>query len=216
MEKAKTENRFRIKIIVIYIAFFAFYSSAQEIKNYFTSSEIKTANTAISTRYLDVTEKGVYMVLNLARLYPAKFLNFYKDYIKENHGDFSITARNSYYKTLWKDLSVMKPVGALYPDKNMYELAKCWALESGKKGVVGHNRKNCPSGFYAECCTYGNDTPVEIVMSFLIDDGVKSLGHRKICLSSSYSVVGVSKQAHKTYGTNTVLDFTYTNETVRN
>lgn len=216
MVKAKSEYLINVKIVMIYIILFSFFASAQDIKDHFSSSEIKKANTAVSTRYLDETEKGVYMVLNLARLYPAKFLGFYKEYIKENYGDFSITARNSYYKTLWKDLSVMKPVGALYPDKNMYELAKCWALESGKKGVIGHNRKNCPSGFYAECCTYGNDTPVEIVMSFLIDDGVQSLGHRRICLSSSYSVVGVSKQAHKTYGTNTVLDFTYTNETVRN
>jgi uncharacterized protein YkwD len=46
-------------------------------------------------------------------------------------------------------------------------------------------------------------------MSLLIDEGVKSLGHRRICLSARYTAVGISTQAHSDYGTNTVMDFTF-------
>jgi hypothetical protein len=47
----------------------------------------------------------------------------------------------------------------------------------------------------------------DIVLQLLIDHDVPSLGHRIICLSSAYSVVGVSIQYHSRYGKCAVLDF---------
>lgn len=184
-----------------------FLSQAQELNLYFTGAEIKRSNTAVKENYLNSTEKEVYKVLNLARMYPDKFLKFFYAYAAE-HG-LTKLASGKYYPSLTKTLKEMKAVKPLFPDKKMYELALCWAKEAGEKGITGHERRNCRDGYFAECCTYGRTTAIEIVMSFLIDEGVSSLGHRKICLSNEYEVVGVAQQDHSTYGTNTVLDFTY-------
>jgi uncharacterized protein YkwD len=87
----------------------------------------------------------------------------------------------------------------------MYEYAKCWAKESGKKGVIGHNRIRCKKGYFAECCSYGNLEPLEFVLNLLVDEGIPSLGHRKI-LFTNYKKVGVSINTHKTYGQCVVID----------
>ena len=53
--------------------------------------------------------------------------------------------------------------------------------------------------------TLGEMEPLEIVLSLLIDEGVPSLGHRKILLGN-YSQIGLSIKPHKKYETNTVID----------
>lgn len=59
-----------------------------------------------------------------------------------------------------------------------------------------------------ECIHYGQSNALEIVTSLLIDQTVKSLGHRKICLGY-FTEMGVSIQPHNGYGKNAVLDFRY-------
>ena len=60
--------------------------------------------------------------------------------------------------------------------------------------------------FYGECCDYGSNDPVEIIITLLIDKDITSLGHRKILLGK-YTSVGISIQPHSSYRFNTVLDF---------
>ena len=57
-----------------------------------------------------------------------------------------------------------------------------------------------------ECIHYGGDDALGIVTSLLIDQSVKSLGHRKICLGY-FTEAGISIQPHSSYGKNAVLDF---------
>jgi uncharacterized protein YkwD len=182
--------------------------NAQEIALFFSEQEINTANTAKHQTYLNETEKDVYTILNLARTCPKKFHLFYKAYLKESGENDNVFMLNQYHKSLSRKLKGMNPMDVIYPDKQLYEMANCWANEAGRKGSVGHKRKRCAAGYSAECCTYGNHSAIDVVLSFLIDEGVKSLGHREICLSPSYHKMGVSQSKHKTYGTNTVLDFT--------
>jgi len=111
------------------------------------------------------------------------------------------------YKSLIKTLNAMAPVSALTFDKKAFESATCFAKEQGLTTEIGHDRKNCKSYFFGECCAYGSDTGREVIVQLLIDEGVESLGHRKICLSSAYSAVGIAFNTHKTYGFCCVLDF---------
>ena len=83
---------------------------------------------------------------------------------------------------------------------------RLWHLNN-KEHVNERKRNDCEKDFYGECCEYGNDDPMEIVMSLLLDYDVPSLGHRKICLSETYNLIGVSIQPHKNYTYNSVLDF---------
>ena len=171
--------------------------------------EYSECNTAIDVNYLSADEKEIIYILNLVRLYPLLFLNTViakyptisdKDYLQKD---------KYYYRSLKKVLSEMAPQKLLEFNKLCYESAFCHAVESGKKGYTGHNRlnKTCEDKrhYMGECCDYGNSEPLEIVLSLLIDEGVPSLGHRKILLGI-YTKIGLSIKPHKKFETNTVID----------
>jgi uncharacterized protein YkwD len=140
--------------------------------------------------------------LNYARLNPIGFCNRFV--VPKLRYD----STNVYLLTLVDYMYSMKPMNALTPDKVQYDNAKCHATTSGKEGYVGHARQSptCRSGFLGECCSYGMDDPLSVVLQLLIDQGVTSLGHRYICLGW-YEACGIAMAPHKTFGTNTVLDF---------
>jgi uncharacterized protein YkwD len=168
-------------------------------------------NSAKDVAWLTGPEKEVIYILNLLRANPALFANtVVKQYpVKSGQG---YLVNSWYYTSLLDTLKKMRPAGLLKPDITCFNSAKCHALYSGATGYVGHDRttEECKSKkfFNGECCDYGHDKPLDIVMSLLIDEGVPSLGHRDVCLSA-YKKIGVSIQAHQRYGYNAVLDFSY-------
>jgi len=113
---------------------------------------------------------------------------------------------NQYESSLYSELQKIDPLPVLKPNRKLYESAKCHAIESGESGYLGHTRKKCTKYFMGECCQYGISNPLNIIISLLIDEGIPTLGHRKICLSP-YTELGVSIQPHKSYCINTVMDF---------
>jgi uncharacterized protein YkwD len=161
-------------------------------------------NTAVNANYLTPDEKEVIYILNLARANPELFSNTVIKKYPATH--------SAYYTSLFNDITKLKPLKLLYPDSLCYAGAFCHAVNAGAEGYVGHTRSNedCNRKWYynGECCDYGNNNPLDIIMSLLIDEGVASLGHRKICLSP-YNKIGVSIQPHKLYRYNSVLDFHY-------
>ena len=158
-----------------------------------------------SVSFLSEEEKNTLFYLNMVRMFPQIFMNAYLlPIIKAKYGD---NTKNSYVSSLILTLKQLKPLAPMNPNRELFELAKCHAITSGKTGYTGHNRqKNCKNGNFAECCSYGSDNGLEVICQLLIDDGVVSLGHRSICLGN-YANVGISMQPHKTYRVNTVLDF---------
>jgi uncharacterized protein YkwD len=156
-------------------------------------------NTAAHEPYLSESEKKVYYYLNLVRQNPKQFCDTYLPHTKGSS--------NHYESSLYKELQVLKPLPLFKPNQKLYESAKCHARESGISGYVGHERTKCAEYFMGECCHYGVEEPLQIVIDLLIDQGVSSLGHRKIILDPGYTELGVSMQPHKGYGINTVLDF---------
>jgi len=172
-----------------------YYSSLLKKYNF------KDTNSAKKTEWLSPKEKELMYWLNYARLNPKEFCikYIYPQYLRDSN--------NVYIATLMDYMLNMKPVPALFPDKNLFESARCHAESMGKAGLIGHGRRDgCKSSFSGECCSYGLSSPLEIVLQLLVDEGISSLGHRYICLGV-YSKIGVSIKPHKTYGTNTVLDF---------
>jgi uncharacterized protein YkwD len=202
------------KLIAYACSIFFFISS--EIKSNFINSisplagfssewnEVKylKCNTASKVNYMTSAEKEVIYILNLARMNPSLFANSVVKKYPANH--------TNYYTSLMNTLLLLKPVNLLIPDSMCFKSARCHATTSGAQGYVGHNRstEECKNKkhFNGECCDYGHNKPLDIIMSFLIDEGVSSLGHREICLDS-YNKLGVSIQYHKLYGYTAVLDF---------
>jgi uncharacterized protein YkwD len=179
-------------------------SPLSEYSPIWNNAEYLKCNTAVNVNYLTPAEKEVIYILNLARANPGLFANTVVKKYPATH--------SSYYSSLLNDMIKLKPLKLLYPDSLCYAGALCHALNSGLEGYVGHIRsnENCNKKWYynGECCDYGNNKPLDIIMSLLIDEGVTSLGHRKICFSP-YNKIGVSIQPHKKYRYNTVLDFHY-------
>lgn len=168
----------------------------------------KICNTADNSDFLTNDEKNIIWVLNMVRMNPKLFLNT----VLLNPNSELYTSeknRNHYFKSLITCLQQFKSINeVMYPDRNAYLSAFCHAKTSGEAGYVGHQRRgDCEKDFYGECCQYGYSDPVLIVLALLIDDGVPSLGHRNICLSESYTMLGVSIQPHSSYRVNAVLDF---------
>ncbi len=167
------------------------------------------SNTAIQAQYLSEEEKKVIWVLNMIRQNPQLFLKTVllnpkcHYYIKAEKRDF-------YFNSLITKLKTMKPINSLLlPDSAAFISARCHAVQSGKNGIIGHDRldSGCEKDFHGECCDYGNSDALDILLNLLIDRGIPELGHRVICLSDSYQKLGVSIQSHTVYRINTVLDF---------
>ncbi len=212
-------SKMRNKITTSFLAFSIFWSlnsSAQFVRidptKYFTSSELATANTAVNEDYLTDEEKNIYLYTNLVRLYPKKFYEFYRAYVIAD-GEEAKLRSNQYYTSLTKELKTRKPVGVLLPERKMFELAECWAVESGELGLLGHDRVDCPRGYSGENCGYGYDnTGLYFVMLLLIDEGVKGVGHRKNILYEEFKGLGAAIRDHKTYKYDAVQNFSYTND----
>jgi uncharacterized protein YkwD len=188
--------------------------AASPLSNYspeWSLAKYSVCNTAANVTYMSAEEKKLIYIINLMRTNPVLFANTVIS--KYPDSAYMTSLKNStYYKSLLVTLRRQEPLGVLYPDSTCYVSASCHAITAGKNGYVGHERQteDCKKKwvFNGECCDYGHNQALDILMSLLIDDGVPSLGHRKICLSP-YNKIGVSLQPHTTYSNNTVLDFLY-------
>jgi uncharacterized protein YkwD len=192
-------------ILFILFIFSTFSSIAQ---NKWTATELEKANTAKNEDYLSETEKQVIFYSNLARINGPLFSDTYlQDYISKNN-----LFKNSYVRSLIKDLKRSDPMNPLLPQKDLYDVAFGHAKTSGKNGSVGHQNfsartKNLIKKHHGigENCEYGSDEALDIVMRLLIDDKIANLRHRKNILNPDFAYTGVSIQPHKRYKVNTVI-----------
>lgn len=164
-----------------------------------------TTHTAL---YMTSQERHVLAYLNLARTHPQEFATFFEEWLQEDHdqGLEKFENGDAYYATLHADLLRMKPLPPVQPRKKLWRAARFWARYSGKRGLVGHDRPWYPIRFQAECCDYNPDhDAMTMLLDLLVDEGVKSLGHRRILLGK-YTTAGASIQPHTRYGWCLVMD----------
>lgn len=171
-----------------------------------------SCNTASDITYMNEKEKEVIYILNLARCYPLLFANTVVGRYPSASGREDLVSDTIYYQSLLKQMRSLPAQRLLYADKKLYSSAECHASATGKTGYTGHvrNTEECKAKLYfsGECCFYGKDDPLRIVLSLLLDEGVPSLGHRRILLGK-YSQVGVSIKEHSVYKFVSVLDLHY-------
>jgi hypothetical protein len=174
-------------------------------------SKYVKCNTASSARYMSAKEKEVIYILNLLRVNPRLFAStVVKKYPEYSH---NVNLRKvSEYKSLLKTLQNTEPLPILNPDALCYASAECHAASAGRRGYIGHERKDAScrakQHFNGECCEYGHDDALDILMTLLIDQNVSGFPHRKICLGE-YKAIAVSIQPHKSFRYNSVLDFAF-------
>ena len=198
-----------IKFIYLFIILTSNFSAS--FSQVWSQQQLDSANKAKDQTQLINVEKEAIMYINLARLYPKLFAtievenyfgtNKYIDYVKNS----------KFRKSLIEDLKKREPVQRLYFDSIMFSFAKCFSMESGENGTVGHARINCtrPKGNFAECCSYGMETGKDIILQLLIDDDVLEVGHRITCLNKKYSKIGLSVSTHRIWNICAIADFSF-------
>jgi uncharacterized protein YkwD len=172
---------------------------------------VRALNTANDMDYLNDEEKKVILFMNMARHDGSHFSDtFLEKYILENQLN-----NNSYIRSLRRDLKKTKGLTPLYPEKDLTAIAQEHARSSGEKGTTGHDGFNQrfealmgnPYDHVGENCSYGYEQAIDIVITLLIDENIKSLGHRKNILAPDFNSVGVAIRPHRSYRTNCVMDF---------
>lgn len=174
------------------------------------TSVLVRANTAAGIDYLTEDEKRIILLTNLVRTDGPLFAEtFLKRYL-----EMTETRSNTYTKSLYDDLMAVQDLPILIPEKDLSGVARSHAIQSGKSGYAGHkgfsNRyKSIREKYMAvgENCNYGNHSPLQVVMRFLIDEDVPDLGHRHNMLDENFNSVGVSVKPHKRYDYNCVMSF---------
>jgi uncharacterized protein YkwD len=163
-----------------------------------TKAQLEIANTAKDISYLTKVEKDVILYINLCRLFPKEFaqIEVAKFELTVDHSDSILTEFAIYKKSLIIDLERRQNCKALKFDKLLYLDAKCYSNEISKVERNGHDRIDCKLSNYAECISFGQETGKKIALQLLIDVGIESLGHRKICLDKSYNKIGFSSTNH--------------------
>lgn len=170
-----------------------------------TAEQLQKANTFFDEYRQTDTEKEVIKYINLCRLYPSDFAAIE---LKNYEGVPGVEDRNfsQYKNSLIKELANLQPGKALVPDDLLYDDAKCYGNEISTNKRKPHERINCLKRNYGECIYYGSGDARHIALQWLIDSGVESLAHRRMCLLPAYRKAGIKVNTHFEYAFCTVLE----------
>lgn len=114
-------------------------------------------------------------------------------------------------------LKSLKPLPPLVTSNGLSLAALTHVKDQGSSGGTGHRSGNSNmiedrvkpygkwSGAIGENICYGNDSARERLMTWLIDDGFPSRGHRRRLLGTEYQVAGISCGSHPQYNAMCVL-----------
>lgn len=212
----------KIGIAILLIAFSLTISAKEPTKE-------AAFNTAANASYLSALEKEVIYEINLfrsnppeyAQKYIAPLASYYNKKILHYPGDKSIMTQEgvSALHECVRALKKASPVAVLFPDRYLTKATNDHQSDQAKTGKTGHtgsdgsNLKERIERYgkwqvrIAENIAYGNSSARQIVIFLLIDDGVKSRGHRTTLLHPDYKTIGVACGSHPRYTTMCVMDF---------
>jgi uncharacterized protein YkwD len=166
-------------------------------------------------------EQDVLKEINLARTRPAEYAAYLEQLrpyfvgkeLREPGKPALVTAEGvAALDEAIRFLRSAKPVPAFTMSAGMCYGARELVKDQGATGATGH--KGADGSFceqrakrfgtwtdpIGEDIAYGNDTPRDRVIAWLIDDGVANRGHRARLFNTSYKVVGVACGDHKMGG----------------
>ena len=186
-------------------------------------------NTATEAKYLSAIEKELIFEINKLRSDPGRYADEYIVPLRENYqrnylfypGDKPLLTREGVaaLNECVKELKKLQPLPLLYPDENLSKAADDHVKDQSKSGKTGHvgrdhskvkdriERYGNWSVRIAENIAYGGINARQILIYLLIDDGIRSRGHRRNFLHPDFKVVGVATGRHPSYQNMCVIDF---------
>lgn len=170
---------------------------------------------------LSKDEQDLLQEINDARAHPdvyAGYLEKLKPLFKGKLYNNSLTTHEGWaaVEDAITFLRLSKPQGPLSFSTGLRKAAMTHANEQRGSGATGHKggegmiedrvkRFGTWQGGIGENLSYGNDSARERVLTWLIDDGFATRGHRKRMMSADYRVAGLCCGPHPEYGGMCVL-----------
>lgn len=173
-------------------------------------------------------EKDIVREITLARTNPRRYASFLEDRKKHYDGKLFYTSDGTILRTKEGVRAVKEAIRFLRSENKLSPLslsrgmsfgAKDHVRDIGPRGATRHegrdgsktsdrvNRYGTWQGQIGENIFYGGDEAREIVMGLIIDDGVKSRGHRKNIFNPYFRVIGVGCGYHDEYRSVCVITF---------
>ena len=182
-----------------------------------------------STVDLTAKEKELVAEINLMRSDPPKYAAYLEQSKKYYTGKGYKPPGQAHSLTTFEGVAAVdeaikvlretKPLPPQAVSPGMCMAARDHVMDLGKTGKTGHrgtdgstpdvrvNRYGRFLGSIGENIIYETATARELVIGWLVDDGVPNRGHRKNLLSLTYGYLGVAVGAHAEFGEMCVLTF---------
>jgi Uncharacterized protein with SCP/PR1 domains len=173
--------------------------------------------TAPAGTALSKEEQDLFSEINQVRAHPEVYVAYlkkmkplfagkvYKNTLETQEGWAAVEDAIAYLLTL-------KPQGPFTMSQGLNKAAAAHINDQSSSGSTGHKTGNSGAmiedrvkpfgtweGAIGENLTYGRESARERVLTWLIDDGFATRGHRKRILSADYGVAGVSCGKHPEY-----------------
>lgn len=189
-------------------------------------SQSQTNKGASSTALSDA-ERDLLNEINQARAHPQVYASYLeklkpqfsgKDYTPAGKQALSTQEGWGAVEDAIKFMRAAKPLGPLTRSEGLTLAALALCKDQGGTGGTGHKGSDSAfieqrlkpfgtwQGGIGENITYGDDSARERVLTWLIDDGFASRGHRMRMMSPNYKVSGLSCGSHPDWGTMCVLE----------
>jgi uncharacterized protein YkwD len=174
-----------------------------------------------------VTAAAIIHEMNLARQNPALYATFVEQARQNYSGRVCLMPGNVRLRTRegvralndaiqFLHRAKPQPPLALSPGLCLAAADHCREQAGGATGHYGShgsdpgnriNRYGVVSQGWAENIAYGHHTAREIVLTLIVDDGVRGRGHRKNIFNPTYNVAGAAYGPHARFGSVCSIDF---------
>lgn len=192
----------------------------------FRTSQSQTNKTSTPAAVMSDSERDLLNEINQARANPplyALYLEQMKPQFNGKHytpnGKLPLLTEEGWSAVddAIKFLKALKPLPPLSASNGLSQAALTHVKDQGGTGKTGHRGGNSTmieervkpygrwEGAIGENITYGDDSNRERLLTWLIDDGFPSRGHRRRLLGSEYQVAGVSCGPHPRFNAMCVL-----------
>ena len=171
-------------------------------------------------------EQDLLNEINQARAHPQVYASYLEKLKPLFHGNEYQRTDQEAFKTQegWsavedaiKFLRATSPLGPLSTSNGLYLAALAHVKDQSSTGATGHKGNDSSlieqrvkpfgtwQGGIGENLAYGNESARERLLTWLIDDGFPSRGHRRRIMSAEYRVAGLSCGPHPEFQTVCVL-----------
>jgi len=178
------------------------------------------------TDALSEPERDLLNEINDARAHPDVYVSYLqslqpmftgKEYRRTGHPALITEEGWLAVEDAIKFLQTLKPLPPLRFSQGLYLAAQSHVKDQSFSGGLGHKGSDNTlieqrvkqygvwQGGIGENITYGDDSARERILTWLIDDGFPSRGHRRRLLSTDYHVAGISCGSHPEFSVMCVL-----------